>query len=193
MAEHTWVCCGSARAWGWRETRTAPLPGQKHRHPEPKGSQPTTKAAVAALDTDFLRPGRAWGPPLPSPPETLRVTPPGDKGGPPRLRCGLQHPYSLCALAARRLRLLRLLNTPAGRQLAPFVSAGQCPRRLPQLAQPRTPLPQVPQNSVQGGRQESPKAGSPTLESPKGGGSAGEERETRDEGWKGLGKKGRGA
>nr|XP_053775355.1 uncharacterized protein LOC123480294 [Desmodus rotundus] len=70
--------------------------------------------------------------------------------------------------ASWRLWLLRQLNTPAGRQLAPFVSAGQSPRCLPRPALLRAPLPQVPQDLVQGGGQENPRADSPTLESPKG-------------------------
>lgn len=50
------------------ETRATPLPRQKHRHPRPKGGRPAAKVTEAAPDTDSLRPGRAWRPPLPSPP-----------------------------------------------------------------------------------------------------------------------------
>lgn len=177
MAEHTWVCCGSAGAWGWRETRAAPLPRQTHRHPEPKGGQPATKVAEAALDTDLLRPRRAWGPPLPSPPDPLHVTPPG-AGAAPQAALWPTAPLLTLRAGGTEAAAAPPAQHPGGRQLAPFVSAGLCPRRLPPLAQPRTPLPQVPPNSVRGGGQESPKArspkaGSPAPESPKGGGSAG--------------------
>lgn len=60
-------------------------------------------------------------------------------------------PDSLAALSRlQKLRLLCLLSNSAGQQLASFVSAGQCPRRLPSPVQGRTPLSQVPPDSVQG-------------------------------------------
>lgn len=152
------------------------------------------------LDTNSVCPRRAWGWPIPSPPTPLRVTPSASllQGGGAPPGCAKAHvtpthlPCAGLVEASWRLWLLRQLNTPAGRQLAPFVSAGQSPRCLPRPAQLRAPLPQVPQDLVQGGGQENPRADSPTLESPKGVGSAGEGRETGDEGWRGLGKKGRG-
>lgn len=102
----------------------------------PKGGQPALRKL-----------GALGAPPLPFSPAPLRLTLPED----PRLRRRSPHPYSLAVLSRlQRLRLLRLLSNSAGQQLASFVSAGQCPRRLPSSVQRRTPLPQVPPDSVQG-------------------------------------------
>lgn len=73
----------------------------------------------------------------------------------------------------------------------PLFAPGSAPRRLPRPAQPRTPLPQMPPDSLQGraGELRSWK----THARVRKGGSAAEEQGVGDKGWRGLGKEGTGA
>lgn len=106
---------------------------------------PASQKVASLRCESWVRLGPRRSPSLLRPP--LRLTlreDPGRRRRPP-------HPYSRAVLSRlQRLRLLRLLSDSAGQQRASFVSAGQCPRRLPSSVLPRAPLPQVPPDSVQG-------------------------------------------
>lgn len=179
------------RSWSGGEARAIPLPGQKHRHPPAQRWPARSEGGWGGAGHPFLVPWArlAASAPLPS----LNATHPSSRGWPPG-----------CAVARGCLLTLRAggveaaaappAHTPAGRRLAPFVSAGQCPRRLPRPAQPRTPLPQVLKTLSRAGAGE-PRLGAPRRSPQREQGlqGGGGEQEAGDEGWRGLERKGRGA
>lgn len=122
-AERTWVCCGSAGSLSPGDARAVPGPGPTHRHPGPNGGRPAGETAEAAQGTRSARPGPRRPPPLPSPSARLRPGP-----GPRRRPA---HPYSLAARSAAWAAAAPPAPRPRRPPAAPFVSAGQCPRRLP--------------------------------------------------------------
>lgn len=156
MVERTWVCCGFTGSWSWGETRAAPRPGQKYRHPQPKGSLPMLRRRLRWRWTPIPRAlAVPRAPPLPSPPKPHRITPPG---GPGLHRCP---PHPTHSLRSGRL-LLRLLSAPACRQLASFVCAGQCPQASsPACPAQDTPPPDASRLLAGSGRR------APELENPR--------------------------